>query len=376
MSCKALWVSIASAACGAALSACGTEEAAAPGPPPVYVDRASVHEVFDQIGATGQLLAKAEAVVAAQVGGVITGVAADEGSAVAAGEIVLEIDPERRQLELSNARARVVQAEAQLGEAQRAAARAEKLHANGAVSEAVLDQARTELRMAQSRRVAEQAQHGLAERALVDSSVAAPFAGLIARRFVNAGEYVQPGKELFRLVALDPVEVEFFLSEVDSSRVAVGQQVGVRVSSHPGEVFHAAVSVVAPTIDSQTRTRRVKAVLPNPDGRLLPGTFAQVDLGVARRSGVVMVPKEAVQIAADGSVLYRLVGKERVERLLIETGAHHDGRVEIQADVAAGDWVVIRGQGALVDGSPVSLRRADGGAATEPAGTLTSGAAP
>jgi membrane fusion protein (multidrug efflux system) len=120
----------------------------------------------------------------------------------------------------------------------------------------------------------------------------------------------------------------------------------------------------------------VKAVLPNPDGRLLPGTFAQVDLGVARRSGVVMVPKEAVQIAADGSVLYRLVGKERVERLLIETGAHHDGRVEIQADVAAGDWVVIRGQGALVDGSPVSLRRADGGAATEPAGTLTSGAAP
>jgi RND family efflux transporter MFP subunit len=358
------------------LVACGSEEVAAPGPPPVYVERAGAHEVLDQIEATGQLLAKAEAVVAAQVAGEITGVAADEGSAVAAGETVLEIDPERRQLELSNASASVVQAEAQLEEARRAAARAEKLHANGAVSEALLDEARTQLRMARSRRVAEQAQHGLAERALGDASVAAPFAGLIARRFVNAGEYVQPGKELFRLVALDPVEVEFFLSEVDSSRVALGQEVGVRVSSYPGEVFRAAVSVVAPTIDPQTRTRRVKAAIPNADGRLLPGTFARVDLGVARRSGVVMVPKEAVQVAADGSVLYRLVGQDRVERLLVETGAHHGGRIEIRDGIAAGDWIVVRGQGPLVDGSPVSLRHSDGSAATEPVGVATSGGAP
>jgi hypothetical protein len=120
----------------------------------------------------------------------------------------------------------------------------------------------------------------------------------------------------------------------------------------------------------------VKGVLPNPDGRLLPGTFARVDLGVARRSGVVMVPKEAVQVAADGSVLFRLVGEQRVERLLIETGAHHDGRIEIRDGIAAGDWIVVRGQGALVDGSPVSLRSPDGEAAMEPVGTLTSQAAP
>jgi hypothetical protein len=89
-----------------------------------------------------------------------------------------------------------------------------------------------------------------------------------------------------------------------------------------------------------------------------------------------MVPKEAVQIAADGSVLYRLVGEQRVERLLIETGTHHDGRVEIQGDVAAGDWIVVRGQGALVDGSPVSLRQPDGVSATETVGATTSEAAP
>lgn len=351
---------------GALLACGGRDEAPAPEAPPVYVERATAQDVVDRIDATGQLLAKAEAVVAAQVGGEITGVEADEGSAVQAGDVVLEIDPERRKLELSNADARVVQAEAQLGEAQREAARVEKLHARGAVSQAQLDEASTQLRLARSRLVAEQAQHGLAARALADASVVAPFAGLVGRRYVNAGEYVQPGKDLFHLVTLDPVEVEFFLSEVDSSRVAVGQEVEVRVSSQPEDVFRAEVSVVAPTIDPQTRTRRVKAVIPNPDGKLLPGTFARVDLGVAKRSGVVMIPKEAVQIGADGSVLYRLVDGKRVERLRIETGDYHDELVEVRGAVAAGDWIVVRGQAALVDGSPVSLRQPDGSPATEP----------
>lgn len=369
MAWAARWLLLASA-----LPVCGHgEDAPVPQPPPVYVERASAHDVVDRIDASGELLAKAEAQVAAQVGGQITGVEVDEGGSVGAGEIVIEIDPERRELELSDAGARVVQAEAQLDEARREAARVEKLQGRGAVSEAQLDEARTQLRLARSRLVAAQAQHGLAERALTDASVVAPFAGLVARRFVNAGEYVEPGQDLFHLVALDPIEAEFFLTEVDSSRVAVGQQVEVRVSSHPGEVFGASVSVVSPTIDPQTRTRRVKAVLPNPDGKLLPGTFARVDLGVARRTGVVMVPKEAIQIAADGSVLFRLVDDNRVERLLVETGAYHEGLVEVRSGVAPGDGIVVRGQAALVDGSPVSLRRPDGSSA-EPIGAVASGA--
>jgi len=355
-----------------ALVACDrAEEAPPPEPPPVYVEQATAQRVVDRIDATGQLLAKAEAVVAAQVGGEVTGVEVDEGSAVEAGQIVIEIDPNRRELELANAQARVVQAEAQLAESRREAARIEQLHQRGAISEAQLDEARTQLRLARSRLVAEQAQYGLAERALTDASVTAPFEGLVARRFVNPGEYVTPGARLFHLVALDPVEVEFFLPEVDSSRAALGQQVEVRVSSYPDEVFHAEVSVVAPTIDEQTRTRRVKAVLPNSDGRLLPGTFARVDLGVATRENVVMIPKEAVQIGAGGSAVYRLVGGDRVERLSVDLGVYAGGLVEVRGGVEPGDWIVVRGQAALVDGSPVSLRAPDG----SPAGDVVSGAA-
>ncbi|MCH8132079.1 MAG: efflux RND transporter periplasmic adaptor subunit [Myxococcales bacterium] len=328
--------------------------------PPVLVKRATAHAVVDQIEATGQLLAQAEATVAAQVEGEITSVAADEGSDVALDQVIIEIDPQRRRLELENDQASVVQAQAQLDEARREYKRLETLVGRGAVSKARVDEAMTNLDLARSGLVAAQAQLGLALRALSDASVTAPFAGLLGRRYVNVGEYVNAGQQLFHLVALDPVEVEFHLSEVDSSRVAVGQSVEIRVAPYPNEIFRAKVSVVSPTIDVTTRTRRVKAVVANPDGRLLPGTFAHVDLGVTERSGVVMIPKEAVLQRSDGSVIFRLVGSDKVERIRVEPGIHRDDLVEVRGVIGAGDWIVVRGQTGLIDGSVVSLRNEDG----------------
>jgi RND family efflux transporter MFP subunit len=327
--------------------------------PPVMVQRASSERVLDRIEATGQVLARAEASVAAQVSGEVTGVAVDEGGAAGAGQVVMEIDPAKRRLELDNVRARVVQAEAELARAERDKGRIEALAAQGVTSQARLDEARTQADMARSALAGARAELGLAERALGDASVAAPFAGLVARRHVNVGEFVNAGSPLFDLVALDPVEVEFHLAEAASARAALGQHVEVRVASHPDQVFRAEVHVVSPTIDPETRTRRVKALLPNPDGRLLPGTFARVDLGVADRDGVVMVPKEAVLQRADGSVLFRLATPDRVERVKVETGIFREDRVEVRG-VAAGDWIVVRGQTGLVDGSPVSLHDENG----------------
>ena len=168
--------------------------------PPVLVQRATARTIVDRIEATGQLLAQAEASVAAQVGGEVTGVAVDEGASVEADQMVIEIDPERRELEVHDASARVVQAEAQLREARREAARRESLAGRGASSQSQLDEAVTKLDLARSRLVASQAQLGLAQRALADASVVAPFDGLVARRYVNVGELVSPGTRLFDLV--------------------------------------------------------------------------------------------------------------------------------------------------------------------------------
>ena len=145
------------------------------------------------------------------------------------------------------------------------------------------------------------------------------------------------------------------------SRIYTGRYLSDTVTAL--KLFRAEVNVVSPTIDTNTRTRRVKALLPNPDGRLLPGTFARVDLGVSERSGVVMIPKEAILQRSDGSVLYRLVGEDRVERVQVQTGVHREDLVEVRGGVVAGDHVVVRGHTALIDGAAVSLRNADGSAA-------------
>ena len=183
----------------------------------------------------------------------------------------------------------------------------------------------------------------------------APFAGQIARRYVSRGEYVRPGDRLFELVATDPLKVEFHLAEADSGRLTKGTRVSLRVAPFPKEVFDARVSMISPTIDMKTRTLRVEARVENPDGRLRPGLFAMVDLGLEERLGVSMVPEEAVLQRADGPVVFRLNGSDRVERRVIRTGVYRNGRVEVLAGVAPGDRIVTKGHAALHDGEVVRI---------------------
>jgi membrane fusion protein, multidrug efflux system len=118
--------------------------------------------------------------------------------------------------------------------------------------------------------------------------------------------------------------------------------------------------MIAPTIDTRTRTLRVKAQVDNPDGRLRPGLFARVDLGVAVRPDVLMVPEEAILLRSDGEVVFRAVGEDRVQRVSVMTGIHRDGMVEVVTGLTPRDAVVTRGHAHLVDGALVSPRNPDG----------------
>ncbi len=334
--------------------------------PPVATAPVFAIDLEDRIEATGELLAPQHAEIASEISGRITQIVLDEGAAAEVGASVLEIDPERRQLELVTMRAGLFEAQTALVNQRRATERVRELHRRTVASESDLEQAETQLRLADSRLSAAGARVGVAERALADASVRAPFSGLVAQRFVSVGEFVQPGTKLFELVSLDPIEVEFRLAEVDSSRVAVGQQVAVRVAPYPDEVFEAHVTVISPMIDARTRTLRVKAALENQEGRLRPGLFARADLGVSRRSGVLMIPEEAILQRSDGSVVFRMVGEDRVQRQVVELGVFRNGQVEVVSGLDARDHIVTRGHTSLVDGSTVMVRNIDGSPARQP----------
>jgi membrane fusion protein (multidrug efflux system) len=344
------------AACGRPAEAPATATA-----PSVTTAPVELRRLVDRIQATGDLIARDDATVASEVAGLVTEILVDEGQAVARGTSIVAIDPERRKLELDARRARLAEAEAAESEQRRATARVRELHAKNVASQAQLDSAELQLRLSSSRLAAARAELGLGERALRDAQVGAPFDGLIARRHVSHGDFVQPGAPLFDLVALDPIEVEFHLPEVDSARVRLGSEVEVRLSAYPDETFRATLSMITPRIDPQTRTLRVKGLIPNPDGRLRPGMFARVDLGVADRADVPMIPEEAILLRTEGPVVFRIVDGARVERRPLRTGAVRDGRVEVIEGLAAGDQVVVRGQSGLVDGAAVTVFGADSG---------------
>jgi membrane fusion protein, multidrug efflux system len=328
---------------------------------PVVAVPVVVSAIEERIEATGELDAKERAEVASEVDGVVTELAVDEGDRVEEGALLLAVDPEKRALAVANVRAMHRDAQAAYAEAGRDAARVRKLHDGGIASDAALDKVETGLSRARARVEATSAELGVAERALRDANVRAPFSGWIARRDVSRGEYVRTGQPLFELVALDPIEVEFAVAERDSARVAVGQTVQVRVAPFPDETFQGEVTVIAPTLDSRTRTLRVKAQVANADGRLRPGLFARADLGIAKREGALLVPEEAVLQRADGEVVFVVTPQDTARRVVVKTGLQREGQVEIVEGVAAQDHVVVRGHAVLVDGAPVLRRSLDGG---------------
>jgi len=349
-------------------------DAAAPAARPVVLASVAARTLAERIEATGELLAKEHAELAAEVGGQVTTIEAEEGQAVAAGQVLLEIDPERRGLERDTAAAQHAEAEANLAESLRTLERFELLRSRAVASQAKLDQVKTAVATARARVDQGKAQLLMAERALRDATVKAPFAGLVARRLVSRGDYVSVGKPLYELVSLDPIEVEFHVSEVDSGRVGPERPVAVRVAPHPDVVFEGRVTMVAPTIDPKTRTLRVKALLANGDGRLRPGLFARVDLGVAERTGVLLVPEEAVLQRSDGAIVFRVGPDARAQRVVIETGPHHGQEIQVTKGLSAGDRVVRRGHASLADGMAVSPRpEGDAAVAVEPRGRLGGG---
>jgi membrane fusion protein (multidrug efflux system) len=339
-----------------ALLAC---EAPDPAPavraPVVATARVVAVDLEERIGASGELVARRQATLTAEVSGRVTAVRHIEGEPVQAGDVVLEIDRERRLLELDAAQARVAKALASLERQQRETERMRTLHESNVASVSRLEVAETDLKLAEASAAAERAQLGVAQRALADASVKAPFDGKLGRRHANVGQFVQVGTPLFEIVSLGPIEVVFHVSEIDSARASVGQKVDVTVAPYPDRIFEAVVISVSPTIDSDTRTLRVKALLPNGDGSLRPGLFAHTDLGVAVRRGVTFVPEEAVLQRAEGAVIFTLDEGSHVQRRIVTIGAFHEGSVEIVEGVAPGEIVVTRGQTGLVDGSLVRV---------------------
>ena len=203
------------------------------------------------------------------------------------------------------------------------------------------------------------------QQALVDyKSVRAPFSGRLGIRQVDLGQYLAPGTAIVTLQSLDPIYVDFYLPQQALAQIKVGQPVSVKVDTYPGTAFPGVIAAINPKVDPATRNVQVRAVLKNPELKLLPGMFATIAVAVGTPESHVTLPQTAITYNSYGSTVYLVEqqGKDAkgapvlaARQTFVTTGATRGDQVAVLSGIKAGDTVVSAGGNKLHNGSLVTV---------------------
>ncbi len=319
-----------------------------------------------QLNANGNIAAWQEAVIGSEASGLrLTEVRVNVGDAVKKGQVLASFAPEPVQADVAQARASVLEAEANASDASGNAERARTLQATGALSTQQINQYLTTAETAKARVEAARATLAAQQLRLRQTQVLAPDAGIISARNATVGAVLASGTELFRLIRGGRLE---WRAEVTSSELARIQPGGVAVVSTPGGTqLQGRVRMIAPTVDPQTRNALVYVDLPPVNSAAAasarPGMFARgvFQLG---SSPALTVPQLAV-VARDGfNYVFRVTpqadqpGLGRVQQLKIQTGRQSGDRTEVIGGLSADARLVVTGAGFLNDGDVVRINDA------------------
>jgi membrane fusion protein (multidrug efflux system) len=333
----ALALSLALAACGgddAAGAPQGGGEGGPPGGgmPPMPVEAVTLkNETFaGGLQTVGSLRADESVVVRPEIAGRIVRIHFTEGGSVKAGQALFTLDS-------ATARAAYNEAAANLDNSQRAEARTRELVGQKLIAQADHDTARARLGV-------DRARVESARTALDKMTLRAPFSGEVGLRNVSVGEFVNVGQDLVTLVRLDPIEVDFSVPESTIGQLKTGQKISITVDAFPKDVFGGAVEAIDPVIDMNSRSAKLRAQIPNPDGRLRPGQFAKLQLDTGGDGGKgVLVPEQALMLDGTVRFVYTIVDG-KAHRVEVRTGLRVPGKVQVTQGLKAGDVVITAGQ--------------------------------
>ncbi len=201
------------------------------------------------------------------------------------------------------------------------------------------------------------------QQAVVDQKILrAPFAGHLGIRAVDLGQFLAAGTQVVTLQALDPLYVDFFLPQQALASIKVDQHVAVHVDTWPGQDFDGQVSAINPQVDPTSRNVQIRATLPNPDHRLLPGMFATLDINTGAQRREITLPQTAVAYNPYGNTVYVVLDKGNnaqgkpqlvAQQTFVTTGDTRGDQVAILKGIKAGDVIVSAGQIKLHNDTPV-----------------------
>jgi RND family efflux transporter MFP subunit len=364
---------------------CGDRASTEPAPRPtqapttVGVTAATVKTQDEPVTleATGSFEADESSDVAPDSSGRVIATPVDVGQFVRSGSVLVRLQGIDAGLRLDEARAAVSRAEANLKLAesqntlaQTTAQRYASLLATGDVSSTVADQARTgaetsvqNVNTARAMVAQARAQLALAEKAVADVAVLAPFSGYIGERRVSLGEYVQPSTAVVTLLKIDPLRLRLMIPGVQAGQVRIGQTVTARVDAFPEQSFTGRIAAVNPAISAESRSFVVEARVPNPDALLKPGMFAVATIDQGRTAKVMLVPRRAViEDANTNSYRVFVIDKDNKARLrVVQLAARELGEnTRILSGLQDNDRVATSNLAELYDGADVTIASSGG----------------
>ena len=296
---------------------------------PVETLLTTPREVVETLRLPADLLPNRRAVLASEVAGTVEKLHVDEGDRVTAGRPLVEIDT--RAL-----RQRLAEAEAVHRHRQELFDRAKKLLARKSITENQYLDAVTERDVAL-------AQLETARLTLEQSRVVAPWAGTVAARRVEVGDYAVPGQPVVELLDTRRLKVRAPAPAQEVPYLRLGLTAEIRLDVYPGEVFRGEVSFLAAELDPAARTLDVEVEIANPDGRLRPGMYAHLEIPRRTLEQAVLIPLAAVVELEEQSVVY-VVEDERAVQRVVELGTVFGDEVVVASGLAAGERLIVEGQ--------------------------------
>lgn len=330
-------------------------------PPPfeVHVERVEPRDIAWTPTYLAQTSASRAVELRARVQGVIVERTFTEGTRVRAGDVLLRIDPRPYQAALDAAAARVVEAEARVEESARAVARKRQLVESEAIARRELDDALTAQALADAQLARARAELAQAQLDLEFTTITAPFDGRIGKTLVEPGSMVDAGANslLVELSRVDPIYVSFHVSEREILETEAALRAGELELTGDLEHLRVAIELVDRTpyehegvinfrsveIDPATGTAEVRAEVPNPDERLLPGQFVRArGLGWTRKAAIA-VPQRAVVLSGASAMVYLAGPDDTVEARPVTVARWQDDLWLVRSGLAAGDRVIVDG---------------------------------
>ncbi len=366
---------------------------------PVEVLRATREDLLQTVVASGRVMSPRRVHIGAVVTGRVLRIPVTEGQRVKQGDTLILLDDKDARAGLLQAQAGVAQAGARIRQlrevglpaAQQARTQAQatatqvrlqyertrRLQAQGFIGQAQLDDAKRNLDVAESQLRAANVQvdtnttHGsdyalaatalelahagerVAQARLLDIVIRAPVDGVLISRSVEAGDVVQPGRELLTLAPAGDTQIIVQIDERNLSQLALGQKALASADAYPGRRFACELVYINPGIDALRGSVEVRLRVPDPPDTLRQDMTVSVDIEVARRSQAVVAPIEAVRDATTSRPWVLALRDGRAVRVPVKIGLHGDGRLEMLEGLAPGDALIPASYGMVAAGRRV-----------------------